>query len=149
MMSEENRDFLSAQTGKNSDAVDRAAMLVAAACGLHCICFPLLLAITTASGILNRASRPLEIGFIACAFVLGAANLSFSWWRSHHRPECLLLFAAGMGMILIHDHFSGVFVSTAVSVSGGAIVAAAHYRNLKLVKSCRCCDSGSQCPASR
>jgi hypothetical protein len=118
-------------------------MFVAAACGLHCICFPILLAITTASSFMHAVSEPVETGFIASAFVLGTANLSRSWWKSHHRPECLVLFAVGMTLIILHDHIPGVVFSACVSVAGGGFVGAAHFRNLQLLRRCGCCGSPS------
>ena len=90
-------------TTKPSHLIDRIAMFIAAACGLHCVCFPFLLAITAASGLVHFISRPLEIGFIASAAALGVANLTSSFWRRHHRPECLVLFLAGMTLIVVHE----------------------------------------------
>ncbi len=129
----------------SASTVDRIAMFLAAACGLHCICFPVLLAITTASSFMHAVSEPVEYGFIASAFVLGTANLSRSWWKGHHRPECLGLFAIGMTLIVLHDHISGVAVSACVSVTGGAFVGAAHFRNMHLMRKCGCCGSAASC----
>lgn len=131
-------------------AVDRIAMFIAAACGLHCICFPLLLAIATTSSFIHAMSEPVERGFIASAFVLGTVNLSGSWWRKHHRPECLLLFATGMTLIFLHDHIPGAVVSAAVSVAGGSLVGTAHFHNMRLLKKCDCCGKApSSCDGSR
>ena len=85
----------SLKTKLNSPLIDRIAMFVAAACGLHCVCFPILLAITTASTFVRLLSEPVEKGFLVSAFVLETANLSGSWWRRHHRPECLVLSRSG------------------------------------------------------
>ena len=128
------------KTKINSPLIDRIAMFVAAACGLHCICFPILLAITAASIFVHVLSEPVETGFLVSAFVLGVANLSGSWWRSHHRPECLVLFAIGMTLIVLHERIPGAFVSAGVSVAGGLFIGAAHLRNMQLVKKCGCCD---------
>jgi hypothetical protein len=114
--------LIGTMTKPTSPLIDRIAMCVAAACGLHCICFPVLLAITTASSFIHGLSEPLETAFIASAFLLGLTNLAFSWWRNHHRPECLVLFAIGMAMVLVHDGLSGVFMSATVSVSGGLFI---------------------------
>ncbi|HWE51447.1 MAG TPA: MerC domain-containing protein [Bryobacteraceae bacterium] len=130
----------------NSSLVDRAAMFVAAACGLHCICFPLLLALSAASGFVHLLSKPLEIVFVVSAFVLGGVNLSFSWWSGHHKPGCLVLFALGMTLILTHDQISGEIASACVSVFGGVLVATAHFRNMSLTRRCACCPpSSSSC----
>jgi hypothetical protein len=123
---------------RSSSSIDRIAMCVATACGLHCICFPVLLAISTASSFVHMLSEPMEVGFILLAFVLGLTNLSFSWWRSHHRPECLLLFAMGMMLMLVRDHIAGTAMSTTASVCGGVLVGAAHLRNIRLVRKCGC-----------
>jgi hypothetical protein len=124
----------------NSPLIDRIAMFVAAACGLHCVCFPILLAITTASSFVHLLSEPVEKGFIVSALVLGTANLSGSWWRSHHRPECLVLFVIGMALVLLHDHIPGVLISAGMSVAGGLLIGAAHYRNIQLLRKCGCCE---------
>ena len=118
-------------------------MFVAAACGLHCICFPILLALTAASSFVHLLSEPVETGFLVSAFVLGIANLSGSWWRSHHRPECLVLFAIGMTFIILHDHIPGTIISASVSVAGGLLIAAAHFRNMQLLRKCGCCEPAS------
>jgi hypothetical protein len=131
------------KTKLNSPLIDRVAMFVAAACGLHCICFPILLAITTASRFVHLISEPVETGFLVSAFVLGTANLSGSWWRSHHRPECLVLFAIGMTLIILHDHIPSTLISASVSVTGGALIGAAHFRNMQLVRKCGCWDPAS------
>ena len=115
-------------------------MAVAAACGLRCICFPVLNAISTASSFVRLFSRPVEIAFIASAMILGLANLSLSWWKNHHRPECLAIFAIGMTMILAHDNLSDVVLSSWVSVLGGAFVGGAHLRNIQLSRKCACCE---------
>jgi hypothetical protein len=124
---------------------DRVAIFVAAACGLHCVCFPLFLAIATTSSFIHRFSEPVEKGFLLSAVVLGAVNLSSSWWRKHHRPECLILFSIGILLLLLHDRIEGVIVSAAVSVIGGIFVGSAHFHNLRLVQKCSCCTGESLC----
>lgn len=141
-------------TKPKSPLIDRIAMCIAAACGLHCICFPVLLAITTASSFIHSLSEPLETTFVAFAFLLGLTNLSFSCWRNHHRPECLVLFAIGMTMILAHDRLSGTLIPAILSVSGGVLVGAAHFRNIQLLRKCGCCEPSSRgldeaCPERR
>lgn len=120
-------------------------MFVAAACGLRCICFPILLAITAASNFVHLLFGPVETGFLVSAFVLGIANLSGSWWRSHHRPECLVLFGIGMTLLVLHDHIPGTLISASVSVAGGALIGAAHFRNMHLLRKCNCREPASRC----
>ncbi len=128
----------------DSSFVDRIAMFVAAACGLHCICFPVLLALTTASSLVHIISRPLEIAFVASAFVLGIANLTCSWWKDHHRPECLILFLWGMTLIAFRELIPGLLMPVLLSVAGGILVGGAHFRNIQLVRRCGC-EPGSLC----
>jgi hypothetical protein len=128
----------------NSPLIDRIAMFAAAACGLHCVCFPILVAITTASSFVHLLSEPVERGFLVSAFVLGIANLSSSWWRSHHRPECLILFAVGMTLIILHDHIPGTLIPASISVAGGVLIGAAHFRNTQLLVRCGCCETASE-----
>lgn len=128
---------------RRPELVDRVAMFVAAACGVHCICFPLLLAIATTSSFVHAVSEPVEKGFLLSALVLGAANLSVSWWRRHHRPQCLLLFSIGMILLIVHDSIEGTILSAGVSVTGGILVGAAHFHNLRLVRECGSCGPES------
>jgi hypothetical protein len=104
---------------------------------------PILLTITTASSFVLLLSEPVEKGLIVSALVLGTANLSGSWWRSHHRPECLVLFVIGMALVLLHDRIPGVLISASVSVAGGLLIGAAHFRNMQLLAQMRllpgCC----------
>jgi hypothetical protein len=123
--------------------IDRVAMFIAAACGLHCICFPLLLAIASTTSFIHAVSEPVERGFLFSALVIGLANLSRSWWKKHHRPECLVLFAMGMTLIIVHERMHGVFVSACVSVAGGALVGFAHFHNMRLLRKCGCCGGAS------
>jgi hypothetical protein len=129
------------KTKLNSPLIDRVALFVAAVCGLHCVCFPLMLAITTASSFVHIVSQPIETAFLASAFVLGVVNLSGSWWKRHHRPECMVLFAIGMLLLVLHERIPGVFISAAVSVTGGVFIGAAHFRNMKLLHKCGCCET--------
>jgi hypothetical protein len=131
------------KTKINSPLIDRIAMFVAAACGLHCICFPILLAITTTSSLVHMLSEPVEKGFLVSAFLLGIANLSGSWWRRHHRPECLVLFAIGMMLIILHEYIPGAFISASVSIAGALLVGGAHFRNIQLLRKCACCEPAS------
>ena len=131
------------KTKLSSPLIDRIAMFVAAACGLHCICFPILLAITTMSGFIHGISGLVETGFLTSAFLLGVANLSHSWWKSHHRPECLVLFVIGMTLVVLHDHIPGTVTSAGISVVGGALIGTAHFRNMRLVRKCGCCGPAS------
>jgi hypothetical protein len=128
---------------RRPEFVDRVAMFVAAACGLHCICFPLLLAIAATSSFVHAVSEPVEKGFLLSALVLGAANLSLSWWRQHHRPECLVLFSIGMMLLIFHDRIEGPVLSAGVSMAGGILVGAAHFHNLRLLRKCSSCGPES------
>jgi hypothetical protein len=125
-------------TKSRSHLVDRIAMLIAGACGIHCICFPFLLAMTAASGLVHFVSRPLEIGFVASAFVLGVANLTSSWRRNHHRPECLVLFLTGITLIAVHEFVAQAAASAAISVAGGVLIGSAHFRNIQLLRRSGC-----------
>jgi hypothetical protein len=131
-----------------SSFVDRIAMFIAAACGLHCICFPVLLAISAASSFVHVVSEPLEIALVTSAFILGIANLTFSWWKDHHKPECLILFLAGMALIAFRELLPGLLLPALISVAGGALVGGAHFRNMRLMRRCGCgpgsCSHGTR-----
>lgn len=129
----------------DSSLIDRVGIFAASLCGLHCICLPVLLSLTAASGFAHVISEPMEIILIAVSVILGVANLTCSWWKDHHKPECLILFAAGMGFIVLREWASGPVVSIAASVAGAVFITGAHLRNMQLVRRCGC-RAGSPCP---
>ncbi len=124
---------------------DRIAIGVAVACGVHCLCIPILLGISALAGLVGRISEPLEYGFLGCSFLLGTGNLLYSYRNKHHRPECLLLFGAGFFMVAVRDHVLIDRVAVAVGIGGGLFIVMAHFHNLQLCRKATCCCGNRGC----
>lgn len=118
------------------DWLDRAAMAGSAACMVHCLALPLLLAALPAVSAFivipesfHRWVLLFAVPMAVIALVGGRARHAASW------P--LFLGAAGLGLMTI-----GAFVlreggvEIAVTVTGGILVALAHVTNLRLRHSC-------------
>lgn len=118
------------------DWLDRAAMAGSAACMVHCLALPLLLAaVPMVSTIIvipesfHRWVLLLAVPIAVIALIGGRTRHDTSW------PLCL--GAAGLGLMTI-----GAFVlpegnaEVAVTVTGGILVATAHIMNLRLRHTC-------------
>lgn len=114
--------------------VDRIGLWGAAICALHCALLPLLLALLPSLGLRFIASADFDQTFTVFAAVLGVIALALGSRR--HRawapwlallPGLALLFAGSFSPV--HSHDVGHFL---LMVAGGALIAAAHYLNLRL-----------------
>ncbi|KQN30601.1 hypothetical protein ASF00_07785 [Sphingomonas sp. Leaf34] len=118
------------------DWLDRAAMAGSAACMVHCLALPLLLAAVPAVSVIivipesfHRWLLLLAVPLAAVALLGGHARHAALW------PLCLGV--AGLGLMTV-----GAFalpegdVESAVTVTGGILVALAHAANLRLRHGC-------------
>lgn len=103
-------------------------------CLVHCIATPVVLMLAPAmAGFLGGWHPVLLAGVVATAawaFVPG--------YRFHHSRSVLLLAAGGVtllavGVTFFHDNFAA---ETSMTVSGAAMMLAAHWKNRQLVKTC-------------
>ncbi|MCU1325599.1 MAG: MerC protein [Bryobacterales bacterium] len=123
--------------------IDKIAIGVGAACGIHCLCVPLLLTISAISGTVGRYSETVEYIFLACSFLFGTLNLLYSYRAKHHRPGCIGFFVVGFLMICAKERIPGNALAATVGIGGGALIATAHFRNLHLCRRGICCgDAG-------
>lgn len=117
--------------------LDRYGMAISIACAVHCAVLPLAMTFLLGSGLSWLASRELEWAILGSTFLLGSTRLLQSFLR-HKNPEALAMFATGL---LCFASAKMGWVAIAYSEAwfmalGGALVAAAHFRNLRL---CTCC----------
>ena len=118
------------------DWLDRAAMAGSAACMVHCLALPLLLAAVPAAAAIivipesfHRWVLLLAVPLAAIALLGGRARHAALW------PLCL--GAAGLSLLMIGAFaLSEGGVERAVTVTGGILVALAHAANLRLRHDC-------------
>ena len=118
------------------DWLDRVAVTGSAACMIHCLALPLLLA--AAPSLSAIIAIPESFHRWVLLFAAPMAVIALVGGRARHAASWpLFLGAAGLGLMTI-----GAFalreggVEIAVTVTGGILVALAHVTNLRLRHSC-------------
>ena len=113
--------------------LDRSAIILSALCLVHCLAFPILVALLPAlAGILPRQwwVHPL---ILAMALPLASVALWRGWLR-HHDPRPPLLGAVGLLQLTIGVLAGeGGYFEIGATVVGGLTLAAAHVMNWHLI----------------
>lgn len=123
---------------------DRKAMLVAAACFVHCIAGPVLLSFAGFAS-LSSASEKAEPVFILSSICLGAATLVPGYRKRHGRLSCLAMFVAGLFCLLGLRRLQWSLFPEILTISiGAALIIGAHALNLKFTRQCRCCQPDTE-----
>jgi hypothetical protein len=52
-----------------------------------------------------------------------------------------VLFTIGMSLLVLHEHIPDSRMAGSVSFIGGALIGAAHFRNMQFLCKCRCCET--------
>ncbi|MBK7857476.1 MAG: MerC domain-containing protein [Archangiaceae bacterium] len=108
-------------------------------CVIHCAATPIVLAVAPAAmGAFGHAHPVLLIA------VLATAAMSFIPGYRHHRQTTPLLLGLGgvtlltLGTTLFHESLA---LDTAFSVSGAALMLAAHWKNRTAHRHCHACEA--------
>ena len=110
-------------------AIDRAGMALSLSRGLHCTITPLLIGLAASLPIGWLLDESTEALLLAAAVLTGALSLAPGYWRRHRRKRCLAMFAAG-------ERWEPWTVA-----SGAALLATAHFVNLRLCLQCARCEA--------
>ena len=123
--------------GSFQGSLDRYGMALSLGCAIHCAILPVALSAMTTAGLAWVASEELEWTILIGTFLIGSTRLVQSYLQ-HRHPECLALFAAGLASFACakSDLFSFAHNEAVFMTLGGVLIAAAHFRNLRLAKSC-------------
>jgi hypothetical protein len=113
--------------------LDRAGMWASALCMIHCIALPMLLTISTFSGIVFLDDPRVENGIITVSILLGTSSLFPSYFNHHRKTFPILILLFGFFLIGLSRFMINVNESLLVS-SGAASVASAHFLNYRLCK---------------
>ena len=103
-------------------------------CLVHCLATPIVLMLAPALAGFLGGWHP-----VLLAGVMLTAAWAFVPGYRYHRSKAVLGFALGgvtllaTGVLVFHEHF---FIETALTVSGAALMLAAHWKNRQLAKSC-------------
>ena len=132
----------------NSEKSDRAGILLAAACFVHCVAGPLLLSFAGLAG-LTAISERAEPLFLAGSVIIGTANLIPSYRKKHGRLVCLAMFLAGILCLYLRRRLpSSASIEVMAVGLGAALIIGAHSLNLRFSRRCRCCEPSPESDGS-
>jgi len=129
---------------------DRTAIVLAAACFVHCVAGPLILAVAGFAGLIG-ISEKFEPLFLGGSLALGLANLIPGYRHRHGRISCLLLFGVGIATLALRHHvpLNGERTEAIMTAAGAGLIAGAHTLNLRKGRRCECCEAGTNESESR
>ncbi len=130
---------------------DRVGAGLSLSCALHCLILPLLLAlvpslrvavaeVTEPSGWLAWLLWSHEVEWVVALTVIGFAGIVLlRGWLRHRQPNPLIWYAAGAIVLLLAASEvieMGAYHGIQLAL-GGALIAMAHWRNLRATASCK------------
>ncbi len=116
--------------GLNWDFVGFMASLT---CALHCAIVPIILTMGALGGATWLEHPFLEGSFIALSLMLASWSLIGSYINNHRNFSALATVLAGF-ILIIASRFVEGSAEILLTVSGGLIIATAHYINWRLLK---------------
>ncbi|MEO7718801.1 MAG: MerC domain-containing protein [Capsulimonas sp.] len=121
--------------------LDKAGATASLACAVHCALMPIVITLLPLLARDFFADNRLEWAMLGLSALLGSSSLCLGY-REHRKRRALLILSLGltalvMGRILEERRFETAGVVGVVM--GGFAVAAAHFVNRKLCRSCREC----------
>jgi drug/metabolite transporter superfamily protein YnfA len=126
----------------SNGGLDKTGVAVSWICAVHCLMTPILLVSLPLIGLGFLASEQTEYFFIGLSVAIGGAVLLPAFFRRHRKIRTLLLFAAGIFLVISADTlFEESAVGKAVAAVGGAIcITTAHLINRRLCLTCPDCS---------
>ncbi len=122
---------------------DRAGVIVATLCFVHCVAGPALIAFGSFSSVIGFSERT-EILFMLASAMIGAAVLFPGYRRRHRRRSCLAMFGSGMAALLAHRYAHSGLAELATAMVGASLIAGAHILNRRYSRRCECCETASE-----
>jgi len=129
-------------SASQSDMLDKAAVALSGLCLLHCLLMPVIITALPFFGQFSARHLHAEILTIVLPISLIALSIGF---RRHADKRVVGWGIAGLlllivGATLAHNMY-GVVTDRMLAITGSVILAAAHYRNSRLSRSCRVATS--------
>lgn len=109
------------------------------ACLVHCIAFPLIIAVLPFLNIFVEINHTLELFLIGSIIIFGTYSLVHAYSSHHKNILPLILFAIGISIsVYIHFfHHEHSLNNTLLEILSGLIIAISQFWNIKLTpKSC-------------
>ena len=129
-------------SASQSDMLDKAAVALSGLCLLHCLLMPVIITALPFFGQFSERHLHAEILIIVLPISLIALSIGF---RRHADKRVVGWGIAGLLLLLVgatlaHNLY-GVVADRMLAITGSVILAAAHYRNSRLSRSCRVATS--------
>lgn len=115
-------------------------------CLIHCISFPIIIAILPFIDIVFEINTWLEFAIILSVIVFGSYSLIHAYKTHHQNIKPLVIFFIGIAIsvyihFIAHDTHAGHnrtnYLSTFIEILSGVIIAGAQFYNLKITpKTC-------------
>lgn len=122
---------------------DATGACLSAACALHCLLMPLVVTLLPLGALAFLADEAFERALIAGSLVLAAA--SFCWgYRRHRRWRALMILAAAAVLLLAVRPQTNESWEPVTAALGGFGLAAGHWLNRRLCRSCQECARGER-----
>lgn len=98
-------------------------------CALHCLLFPAFVLAGNLSVSAAVHNHAFENIILAISAIVGVSSLLPAYFSHHRSGRPLILFAAGMLVILLSRLTSGIALEVSLTTSGAALVALSHFQN--------------------
>jgi MerC mercury resistance protein len=118
---------------------DRAGIVIATLCFVHCVAGPGLLTFAGLASVINISER-FEVLFLLGSAAMGALALFPAYRRHHGRLSCLAMFGAGFAVLLVRRHIGGSLLEPASVLIGASLIVGAHVLNVRYSRRCACCE---------
>lgn len=125
---------------------DRAGVIVATLCFIHCVAGPAMIAFGGFSSLIAFSERT-EILFMLASATIGTTVLLPGYRRRHRRRSCLAMFGSGMAALLAHRYAHRGLAEPAMALTGTSLIIGAHILNHRYSRVCSCCESASNIQA--
>ncbi len=112
--------------------LDKVGVCTSSVCALHCMLMPFVLVNAGSLGVLAFLGNPiLEWLVLAMVLLVGMVAILPSFMK-HRKAYVLVLFFSGLLLIINAEFVELMGAKVSLSGIGGALMAYAHYENLKL-----------------
>ena len=109
------------------------------ACAIHCALLPLFVTTLPLFGVNILDNIYLESGMIAVAFLIGSFTLWHGYKKHHHKLSPLVLFIAGMLLLILKHYFpANIFW---LIIPSSILIVLAYYLNWKFCRKAKHCHS--------
>ena len=121
--------------------LDLTGTAVSWICLAHCIALPLFLSLVPLVGLSFLLDESVEWMIVGASVIVGAFSLLPAYFRRHGKRRSLLLFAAGVGLIVAsHLQFEDEpALQIPFLLAGAGLITAAHLVNRRLCCECIGC----------